>query len=377
MLRRALLLATIVCAVHKDWEPPARIDKPRIASPSWVRAPRLLHRSMTTVVANLTAPRLRYARYFTLVTDAEPFLVARNGANRGATAKVFSEIFPGCDASLECVHRGKQLVPGPESENTARNLAMWRGADGGVFGVGGEAGDVATGKVGATLLHAPSLESLASRGWRAVHLFDATGCIERYFETCRFDSKFSVAELNGTIVIYARANLNARGGGRQVQAARAERISLESMLKDSGSVAWRPFELVTFDGDDYDPTVTSIYLFAVNANPVVPASLLALYTLVNEEGSFVALSASLDGVRFTAPSPIIETESFYGSRALDQPVDGLWFHDGVVYFYMHTNVQGIAGTARNGFPSHLARYAMRADALRSWTRAALQELIEA
>ena len=105
--------------------------------------------------------------------------------------------------------------------------------------------------------------------------------------------------------------------------------------------------------------------------------MLALYTLVNEEGSFVALSASLDGVRFTAPSPIIETESFYGSRALDQPVDGLWLHDGVVYFYMHTNVQGIAGTARNGFPSHLARYAMRADALRSWTRAALRELKEA
>ena len=106
-------------------------------------------------------------------------------------------------------------------------------------------------------------ETTASRGWhrsRGVYLMGATrlthilngswfprwrqedglprtrildghhpGCVERRREfgsACEFDGKLSVARYAGRYLLFARANLNAEGGGRFVQVAASNRAAM-------------------------------------------------------------------------------------------------------------------------------------------------------
>ena len=203
-------------------------------------------------------------------------------------------------------------------------------------------------------------------------------------------------------LVYARANLNASGGGRFVQLTSSLARDLEAGARSAGAaIVWRPFELVSFASSGESgararpPTLSrecrahrgafrhyaaevaaagDIYLFAVNPNPALPTTLLALFTVVLGGCAVVALSASRDGARFSAPWPVVRSETFFGGRSFDHPVDGFVRDGDKVHFYVHANVQGITSTPRRGFPPHLARYTMRLDRLARWTLDALETL---
>ena len=96
--------------------------------------------------------------------------------------------------------------------------------------------------------------------------------------TCEFDGKLSLVHHRGEYLLYARANLAARGQ-RFVQFARSTNLR-----------RWSEFRLIDVDG--YNASDGNIYFFAAQANPVLPGTLLALVPLVSHLRGCVAITFS-------------------------------------------------------------------------------------
>ena len=209
------------------------------------------------------------------------------------------------------------------------------------------------------------------------------GCIERRDVVrmdwltegvCEYDGRLSLVEHRGSLVLYARANF-AKSGQRFVQAA----------TRTAGTwSAFRPIELM-----EYQPRQGDVYFFAVQVNPLQPATLLALFPLVHHLHGCIAAAVSRDGFRWSTPTPLAACQVF-GDRTMDHPVAGGVTHDpaaGTVHIYVHQNVPGaqhdrFANHATQRFFEHrgtqftgrLVRHTLTASAWAQWTAAQLKLL---
>ena len=137
------------------------------------------------------------------------------------------------------------------------------------------------------------------------------GCVDRRpaytgfprVRACEFDGRLSLARLRGTFYLFARANLKmgAIAGGRYVQVTTSKR------LEDG----WAPWQSVQIMG--VDPSRMDLYFFAVQANPVDPTSLLAVFPLTEPPWACLALAVSRDGFHFSRPIHLLP--SFLGVRS--------------------------------------------------------------
>lgn len=131
-------------------------------------------------------------------------------------------------------------------------------------------------------------------------------CIERYFNTCKLDSRFSVAEMNGTQHLYIRANMNPLGGSRHVQHSQSH----------DGGLTWTRFEEIHI----HNYTVhrdNNIYIFDVFADD--NGYFVARYPAVIGKDGGIYESVSDDGLNWSQPKLIRKTES-YGERTTLHPV---------------------------------------------------------
>ena len=95
---------------------------------------------------------------------------------------------------------------------------------------------------------------------------------------CEYDGRLSVLWFKGKLLLYARANVKPRGGGRYVQLAIASSESSDTgCAEQSGSKSFGPFSLINLMG--YDMYQGNIYTWSVSVNPVDQDSLLALFPI--------------------------------------------------------------------------------------------------
>ena len=143
------------------------------------------------------------------------------------------------------------------------------------------------------------------------------GCIERrelrQFPqlagpgVCEFDGRLSLAYLNNTFYLFARANLGRRNG-RFVQ-----------MATSRDMVSWSAF--VPIKIDRLQPHQAEIYFFSAMASPVHHGTLLALYPLVHHSKACIGLSLSVDGQTWSPVTPLTQCKA-HGERSEDHPVAG-------------------------------------------------------
>ena len=220
--------------------------------------------------------------------------------------------------------------------------------------------------------------ALSSVQW----LFNGThdGCIERrsrffasmgHLGACEFDGRLSLVRFRGELRIYARANPATRG----------QRF-VQTVASVDGGRTWGRFEFIRIA--EYDYTQGDVYFFAVTVNPVHPSSLIALFPLAHKFRGCVAVAASTDGLRWSAPTPLLRC-AVHGERTIHHPVQG-FVQEGndSVALYVHENVPGTTSDTApspaqlQDFPylklprPRLVRHSLPAAALRAWTEAALR-----
>ena len=207
------------------------------------------------------------------------------------------------------------------------------------------------------------------------------GCVERRNTSsrdmahvitgvCEFDGRLSLVSFRGELLLFSRSNPAAHGS-RHVQVTRSS----------NDGDTWSPFEQLRLSGYDGGG---DIYFFGVQVNPAHDHSLLAIFPLVHRMRGCVAMSASLDGVRWTRATPLLSC-SIYGERTLDHPASPAMVRRGSeVWLYVHEEVPGItidrmtprlayANLAKAERPSNVVRYAFSCKMLAAWTADALQE----
>ena len=117
----------------------------------------------------------------------------------------------------------------------------------------------------------------------------------------------------------------------------------------------------------------------------MPDTLLALLPLAHKFRGCIAIAASVDGVRWSAPTPLLRC-AVHGERAVHHPAQGFVHvpHEGVVALYVHENVAGVTSditptaAQMQQFPylklprPRLVRHTLPVAALRRWTEEALR-----
>ena len=88
----------------------------------------------------------------------------------------------------------------------------------------------------------------------------------------------------------------------------------------SARMSFGPFRLIRLNG--YAPAQGEIYFFSVQTHPIDPDILLALFPMVHAFCGCIAIAFSTDGVRWTAPFPLLRADVI-GDRTVDHPVAGL------------------------------------------------------
>ena len=230
------------------------------------------------------------------------------------------------------------------------------------------------------------------------------GCIDRtYWATrrevtsspdgvCGFDGKLSLVHHRGRFLIYARANLQMRGG-RFLQLARTERGA-------GPSGPFGKFELIRLSGREDDArwrATSNIYFGAVKQNvldtsgrtllglfPIQASSLPNGQSSAPHGGGYIGLALSCDGLTWGPLTPLATSGTALG-RARDHPVDGLLVvksggkggagaRAGVnVHVLVHKDVpmRGFVDASLNsGAASRLLMHQLNATALRALTATA-------
>jgi hypothetical protein len=165
------------------------------------------------------------------------------------------------------------------------------------------------------------------------------GCVERRSPealewigvppgACEFDGRLSLARFRGRYWLYSRANLAPSGGQRFVQVA-----------SSADAADWSAFELIRLRG--FTPALGDVYFFAVQENPAVPTSLLAVFPMVHRAKACISISFSTDARNWTVPQPLL-TCAAAGDRSVHQPAaPAMVRRRGKVYLYIHENVPSI------------------------------------
>ena len=102
-------------------------------------------------------------------------------------------------------------------------------------------------------------------------------------------------------MLYARAN-PVHTGQRYVQLSTADQGS-PLLPSEEGVSTWSPFQMIRID--NYAYCDGDIYFFLVQQNPVLADSLLALFPVVHRSSGCIAFAVSRDGVRWSAPAPLL------------------------------------------------------------------------
>lgn len=214
-------------------------------------------------------------------------------------------------------------------------------------------------------------------------IFNGThpGCVERRTRrfapmarlgACEFDGRLSLVHFRGSLRLYTRSNPAAHG----------QRF-VQTVSSSDGGAGWGSFEFISIDG--YDHAQGDAYFFAVSVNPVHNESLLALYPLVHKFHGCIAISASSDGLHWTAPTPLRPCD-VHGERTVHHPAEGFVREGKSVSMYIHENVPGTTSdVAPNKMkmdfhpylrlpPPRLVRHTIPALALRRWTLEALASI---
>lgn len=210
-----------------------------------------------------------------------------------------------------------------------------------------------------------------------------TGCIDKRDPkflpwitegVCEYDGRLSLAHFAGRFWLYARANLAAHGQ-RFVQ-----------VTTSTDGLSWsKDFEPIKMLG--FEPSQGEVYFFSVQANPVHPSTMVAVFPLVHRAHGCMCISISRDGTQWSSPKPLLRCGSI-GERTSSHPAAGLVRRGAHVLFYVHENVPGISVDTRVPLPhkqalesaghtqppARILRYRMLAKELLSLTTVALKEL---
>lgn len=162
--------------------------------------------------------------------------------------------------------------------------------------------------------------------------------------TCEFDGKLSlVPSFGGQQLLYARANLGA-SGGRHVQVSRST----------DGGLHWSPFELLTIDGVTLRAD-NNIYFFNAHLGRAQHGTqLLGLMPAVLDGAGGVYLSSSSDGVAWSEPRRLLESEPLGEGRTVDHPVHGVGLDDAsetqTLRFYVQHSIELGHGPRHDAWP---------------------------
>ena len=159
--------------------------------------------------------------------------------------------------------------------------------------------------------------------------------------TCEFDGKLSlVPSFGGQQLLYARANLG-EAGGRHVQVSRST----------DGGLRWSPFELLTIDGVTLEAD-NNIYFFNAHLGSAQHgAQLLGLMPAVLDGVGGVYLSRSSDGVAWSRPRRLLESEPLGEGRTVDHPVHGIGLDASeTLRFYVQHSIELGHGPRHDAWP---------------------------
>ena len=327
------------------------------------------------------------SRYFSVVPLHGTMLVVwKNGTYPHAATR--SQVYAAeCSVFEKCFREKTQLVT--SKVTTSHNLAIFN--DAGTIRAAG----------GLLLERSPAMTFLERQNRKFVPLrgpplqLPVKGCVERRSDRkhCELDGRLSLVRFRDRVFLYARANTNAKGGGRFVQVATTDDLA-------SGT-SWSPFHLIRFVPGNQsiyqrvlgDPKLArdraDVYFAAVKQNPVDNTTLLALLPTVirtddDREGyegtGAILMAVSRDGTTF-APPEVLATAAPLAGEINDHPVDGLLVDHDLVHVFVHTGVPGTADKLcavkklhRTPPPSKIRRYSIPIPALSALTHRALRAL---
>ena len=148
----------------------------------------------------------------------------------------------------------------------------------------------------------------------------ATGCREERagWERCEYDGKISVARFRGRVWLYLRANMIGGGGARHVEATSSR----------DGIRGWSRHVPIEVDGYAAGRRENNLYFFAVQRlrrrgdAAAAKARLVAAFPAVFHRQAGVYLSTSGDGLRWSRPVRVFQSDVLADWRSGDHPVDG-------------------------------------------------------
>ena len=194
--------------------------------------------------------------------------------------------------------------------------------------------------------------------------------------TCEFDGRLSLVFHRGSYLIYARAN-PAKRGQRFVQVTKSV---------DEQAVAWSPFRMVQIR--DYSYQTGNVYFFAVQTNPVMDDSLIAVFPIVHKLSGCLGIAASRDGLLWSSVTPLINCEA-HNDRTVHHPAAPALVADphdrSMLLMYVHEDVPGInedafmpgsisAYLGKRAPASRVVRYRIPTKVIATWALGALAEL---
>lgn len=340
-----LFLWSFATALRPDVGPGLERDeqynatRPRLFDESWVLDHQLVS---STAVTSLKTE----ARYFTLYED----LYAKIGETPAGTPYDQQLVFRNCTVSLVCDAPSVAIT----DINAARNTAYFE-VSGRSYALGGEH-SMNCGEPGDPC--GPGASLLVYNGtWHVLTTVlngHHPGCIEARFERCEYDGKWSVTVFHDVIYVYGRANL-AMKGGRWTTVTKLAVGDFERALRDNEPPEFGPFEPIKFAHGTVHPSVAfnamaarrdaslNLYYFSVNA---INDTLVAFFPVSTRDRAFLALAVSCDGVTFSAPHPLVDSQLVLRGhghdRAIDHTIDGFLRRDHGLHFYAQINVPGIA-----------------------------------
>mmetsp|Transcript_4004 Transcript_4004/g.13080 ORF Transcript_4004/g.13080 Transcript_4004/m.13080 type:complete len:471 (-) Transcript_4004:192-1604(-) len=197
---------------------------------------------------------------------------------------------------------------------------------------------------------------------------------------CFFDGKHSLVYFREKYFVFARANLQHRGG-RFLQVTRAS--TLEGPWSRFSLLDFLDFDARANAGKSY---LGNVYFGAVNVNPLDARTLLGLFPLAQHrqgrDQGYIALSLSCDGVHWAKMTKLVAVPRVVDGRPVDMPVDGFAIeprqhntHPGggnngttrnTLFLFVQRHVPGVV-TDQRKYPTHLVRYEIDPKALARYT----------
>ena len=186
---------------------------------------------------------------------------------------------------------------------------------------------------------------------------DHAGCLERR-ETirvngrdvesrgaCEFDGRLSAVRHAGALLVYARANLHAKGGARHVQRVTIRRVG-RGLFRSVRRAEWSRFEPLHFAGYNISQE-NNIYSFIAHR---YRGALLGAFPAVIDGVGGIFCAVSADGVFWSRPMRLMSSRSAKG-RTADHPVRWSFETSGTVGLHVEHDLSTVPSKGSHG-PYH-------------------------